>query len=88
MMSNLCDLALLREIDPKKFVTEQWALINLVAKQNVDRWENYRSIINQVEIIVAVAMDEKGAVEDSDLSAIEKVISQAKAFLLEIKNMH
>lgn len=87
-MKSLCDMAILRKIEPVKFVRDQWALIDMVKATNEDLWEEYRSIINQVEITLAIALDEKGQLDESDLVSIEQVVSKAKQFIAQVQNQH
>ncbi|HEX7672535.1 MAG TPA: hypothetical protein VF412_00120 [Bdellovibrio sp.] len=87
-MKSLCEMAILRKVDPSKFVRDQWALIDMVKATNESLWEEYRSIVNQVEITIAIALDEKGQLEESDLLSIEQAVGKAKDFIARVQNQH
>ncbi len=56
-MADLCNRLLDGSIDPANFVSKQWTLIDLVKENSPPFWQQYLTLVNQVELQVAICMD-------------------------------
>lgn len=88
MMQKLCDDLVARRTDPVKFVSNQWALIDLVRSDNPSFWSEYQSVVNEIETVVAIALDGKGNLGVNEWSEIEKIVRRMQKVLKEILVRH
>lgn len=76
-MRNLIDLLQKRQIGISKFVSDQWALVEML--QSIDkRWKDeYFSLVNVIEDIYSTALDrEKEQMDPTDVQSIEDTLKK------------
>lgn len=72
MMQKLCDDLVAQRTDPVKFVSNQWALIDLVRANNPSFWNEYQSVVNEIETVIAIALDAKNKLEAEEWAEIKR----------------
>ena len=72
-MQSLCDELINLRIDPIKFVSNQWDLIDLVRSDSPIFWNEYQNIVNEIEIILSIALDTSGQITEEDWLKIKKI---------------
>ena len=72
IMQSLCDELINLRIDPIKFVSNQWDLIDLVRSDSPIFWNEYQNIVNEIEIILSIALDTSGQITEEDWLKIKK----------------
>lgn len=73
IMQSLCDELINLRIDPIKFVSNQWDLIDLVRSDSPIFWNEYQNIVNEIEIILSIALDTSGQITEEDWLKIKKI---------------
>ncbi len=81
MMQKLCDDLVAQHADPSKFVTNQWALIDLVQADDPSFWSQYQSVVNEIETVVAIALDAKGKIGPEEWVEIKRIAMRMQALL-------
>ena len=88
MMQQLCDDLVAQRTDPVKFVSNQWALIDLVRSDNPSFWSEYQSVVNEIETVVAIALDAKGTLGADEWVELEKIGRRMQKLLKDLLVRH
>lgn len=88
MMQKLCDDLVAQRVDPVKFVSDQWLLIDLVRSDNPSFWNEYQGVVNQIETVVAIALDAKGKLGSEEWAEIKNIGIKMQKLLKEILLTH
>lgn len=84
-MRNLIERLKRKEVGLSKFVTDQWAIIEMLETTDKQWKDDYLSLVNAIETIFAIALDATdGKLGPKDVKAINETLDKMIS-LLSIK---